>query len=173
MIVPVVPAAIAILGLAAYWRRSSQKHGVMTPERTKIFNAAIAGGMQDPDNLDKLADTFSSEGLNEQAQLLRQRAALKRLPNEVKLARRQVWRAAIKSKNKQGVLKVAEAYDMQGCTSAAMRLREIASGLPDALPEPEATISGEETPAEQQPEETQAEQPGQEEPAPEEPQAVQ
>lgn len=120
----------------------------MTPARMKVFNAALAGGMQDPDNLDKLATRFEGEGLPEQAALLRQRAILKRLPNEVKLVRRGIWRKAIKSKNKAGLLRLAAAYDSQGCTSAAMRLREIASGLPDQLPEAAPEVSGE-APAEQ------------------------
>lgn len=115
----------------------------MTPERTKIFNAALAGGMQDPDNLDKLAATFAGQGLKEQAALLRRRAALKRLPNEIKLARRNVWRKAVKSTNKAAMMNLAAAYDHEGCTSAAMRLREIASGLPDQLPAPQSVVAGE------------------------------
>jgi hypothetical protein len=142
MPIPAIPIIVVLLGGAAYLRRD-KAHGVMTPERTKIFNAALAGGMQDPENLDKLAKTFAGEGLPEQAALLRQRAALKRLPNEVKLARRQIWRKAIASKNKAAVQRLAAAYDAEGCTSAAMRLREIASGLPDNLPAPESQIAGE------------------------------
>lgn len=152
MPIPAIPVIVVLLGGAAFLRRD-RTHGVMTPERTKIFNAALAGGMNDPDNLDRLAKTFAGEGLPDQAALLRQRAALKRLPNEVKLARRQVWRKAIASKNKAAIQRLASAYDAEGCTSAAMRLREIASGLPDqtrresdALGEllaPEAQMSGE------------------------------
>lgn len=125
----------------------------MTPQRTKIFNAALAGGMRDPANLDKLAATFEGEGLPEQAALLRQRAALKRLPNEVKLARRDIWRKAIKCKDKQKLLRLASAYDREGCTSAAMRLREIASGLPEQIPESTAPVSGDAVDGEEMPEE--------------------
>lgn len=137
-----IPVIIALLAGGAYLKRG-KVHGVMTAERTKIFNAALAGGMQDPDNLEKLAKTFAGEGLPEQAALLKQRANLKRLPNEIKLARRQVWRKAVKSKNKDGILRLASAYDKEGCTSAAMRLREIASGLPDVVPETQTRMSGE------------------------------
>lgn len=154
MVIPAVPVIIILLGCGAYLRRDKEK-GVMTPERTKIFNAALAGGMQDPDNLDKLAATFAGQGLKEQAELLRRRATLKRLPNEIKLARRNVWRKAIKSKNKSAMQRLAAAYDHEGCTCAAMRLREIASGIPDQLTAPQAQMSGE-TPetSEAQPEET-------------------
>lgn len=139
-----IPVVVVLLGCGAYLRRDKER-GVMTLDRTKIFNAAIAGGMQDPDNLEKLAKVFASQGLSEQASLLRQRANLKRLPNEIKLARRTVWRRAIKSKNKAAMQKLAAAYDSEGCTSAAMRLREIASGIPDVLPPAESTVSGEES----------------------------
>lgn len=139
---PAIPVVVVLLGAGAYLRRDKQR-GVMTPERTRIFNAAISGGLRDPENLDKLAKTFDEQGLAEQAALLRQRAALKRLPNEVKLVRRQIWRKAIASKNKAAVLRLAAAYDREGCTSAAMRLREIASGLPNQLPAAETSMSGE------------------------------
>lgn len=133
---PVIPVAIGLLTAGVYWRRR-KSHGVMTPERMKIFNAAISGAIKDPKNLDKLANSFSGEGLHEQATLLRQRAALKRLPEPIKNARKEIWRRAIQSKNRSGILKLAAAYDKEGCTGAAMRLREIASGIPDVVPDPE------------------------------------
>lgn len=132
----VIPVAIVLLGIGGYVK-TRKRRGEMTPERTKIFNAALSGALKDPVHLDNLAAVFSGEGLYEQAKLLRQRAALKRLPPAVKQARAAVWRRAVASKNKQAVLAVAAAYDSEGCTSAAMRLREIASGLPDTVPTPE------------------------------------
>lgn len=134
--VPVVPIIIVLLGCGAMLRNRARNHGVMTPERQRVFQAALAGGMQDPDNLDKLATIFRQSGLHEQAKLLHQRAELRRLPNELKLARRKVWRKAIKSTNRVAMGKMADAYDKEGCTSAAMRLREIISGLPESLPSP-------------------------------------
>lgn len=136
MLGTVIPVAIVILGIGGY-AKMRKNRGEMTPERLKIFNAAISGALKNPASLDKLASAFSGEGLHEQAKILRQRATLKRLPAAVKQARSDVWRKAVASKNKAGILKVAAAYDREGCTSAAMRLREIASGLPDVIPEPE------------------------------------
>jgi len=132
----VIPVAIVVIGVGAYVK-SGKDRGVMTPERLKVFSAALNGALKDPESLDKLATAFSGEGLHEQAKLLRQRAMLKRLPLEVKRARADVWRRAVASKNKAGVLQVAAAYEREGCTSAAMRLREIASGLPETIPEPQ------------------------------------
>ncbi len=139
MFATVIPVAIVILGIGGYAKMRKHR-GEMTPERQKIFHAAISGALKDPVSLDKLASAFSGEGLHEQAKLLRQRAALKRLPQHIKEARAEVWRKAIVSKNKAGILKLAGAYDREGCTSAAMRLREIASGLPDKIPEPEEPV---------------------------------
>lgn len=142
MAFPAIPVVIILLGCGAYLKRDKTK-GVMTEARTKVFHAALSGGIQDPANLDKLASTFAGQGLPEQAALLRQRAALKRLPNEVKLVRREIWRKAIASKNKPVMAKIAAAYEREGCTSAAMRLREIISGLPDNLPPPQSSVAGE------------------------------
>ena len=157
MFATVIPVAIVILGVGGYVK-TRKNRGEMTPERLKIFNAAISGALKDPASLDKLAVAFSGEGLHEQAKLLRQRAALKRLPLEVKQARAEVWRRAIASKNKAGILQVAAAYDREGCTSAAMRLREIASGLPDKIPAPrEPDAASSETSKDETPEETEVE----------------
>jgi hypothetical protein len=139
MLAAIIPVAIVLIGAGGYVK-TRKSRGEMTPERLKIFNAAISGALKDPASLDKLASAFSGEGLHEQAKLLRQRAALKRLPLAVKQARAEVWRRAIASKNKAGILQVAAAYDREGCTSAALRLREIASGLPEKIPEPEEPI---------------------------------
>lgn len=135
----VIPVAIVIIGIGGY-AKMRKNRGEMTPERTKIFHAAISGALKDPASLDKLASAFAGEGLHEQAKLLRQRAALKRLPPHIKQARAEVWRKAIASKNKAGMLKLAAAYDQEGCTAAALRLREIASGVPETIPAPEEPV---------------------------------
>jgi hypothetical protein len=138
---PLIPIGVGLLALGAYWRRKKNR-GVMTTERVKIFNAAISGAIKEPQGLEKLANSFSGEGLYEQAKLLRQRAALKRLPLPIKEARREIWRHAIQSKNKAGILNLAAAYDREGCTGSAMRLREIASGLPENIPVPDPPDDG-------------------------------
>ncbi len=129
----------------------------MTPERQKIYTAAISGALKDPESLEKLATAFHGEGLTEQAKLLNQRAALRRLPHPIKVARRDVWRRAMKSQNKPGVLELAEAYDKEGCTAAAMRLREYASGLPSSIPPAQEPIDDATEAGETQPEESTAE----------------
>lgn len=105
--------------------------GVMTEERKGVYNAILAGSLKDPDKIDEMAANFDVQGLKAEAKLLRQRAALRRLPDETKAARKEVFRKLLESKNKAALLHMAIAYDVEGCTGASARLRELASGLPD------------------------------------------
>jgi hypothetical protein len=113
----------------------------MTTERDRIYRSAISGALKDPAKLRALADAFEREKLYPQAQLLRQRAALRELPPEIKSARRQVWRKAMVSKDKRAVLALADAYEKEGCTTAAQRLRTYASGLPDVRASAEPIVT--------------------------------
>ncbi len=142
MFIPIQITTI-VLGLAgvAWWR--SKRPGVMTTERDRIYRAAIGGSLKDPHALRKLADAFEKEKLYPQALLLRQRAALRELPDDVKAKRRLVWRQAMRSKNKLAVLRLADAYEKEGCTTACARLRAYASGLPEMgmTPAPEPVVT--------------------------------
>lgn len=135
----IIPVAVGGLAVANYVKRPKD-YGKMTAERTALFNAAISGALKDPAKLDKLAIAFDQQGLFEHAKLLRKRATLRRLPEDVQQQRRDIFRKAMLSKNKAGILQLAEVYDQEGCTGAAMRLREKASGLlenpPETQPEP-------------------------------------
>lgn len=130
-----IPATVLTLTAGAYLRRPKD-YGVMTTERRSVYKNAISGGVQEPEKLDQLAVEFEKQGLREEAKLLRKRAALRRLPDEIKAARKEIFRKALECKDRVTVLNIAQAYDEEGCTSAAARLREYASGLPDKL-EPE------------------------------------
>lgn len=127
-----LPTIVIVLGGVAYLRRKPVQE--MTPEQQKVYKAAINGALKDPVKLRRLSDAFAGEGFIPEARLLRQRALLRELPPHIKQARRQIWKRAMASKNKRGVLTLASAYEKEGCTTAAVRLREYASGLPDQLP---------------------------------------
>lgn len=131
----IVPGVIICLAVGSYIVNRKRK-GEMTPERMRIFTAAINGSLKDPAKLDQLADAFDKEQLSEHAKLLRQRAALKRLPKPVQKARQAVFRKAMQSKNKAAVLKLADEFDAQGATGAALKLRQYGVNLPDSIPEP-------------------------------------
>lgn len=123
-----VPTVVVLLTGVVYFRKKPT--AVMSDEQSKIYRAALSGALKDPVKLRKLSDAFAGEGFIPQAKLLRQRAALRELPEATKHQRRNIFRQALKSKNKPGVLNLAQAYEGQGCTNAAARLREYASGLP-------------------------------------------
>lgn len=123
-----IPTVVVVLTGITYLRRKPT--AIMSDEQAKIYKAALSGALKDPTKLRKLSDAFAGEGFIPQAKLLRQRAALRELPEATKHRRRQVFRDALKSKSKAGVLEVARAYESEGCTAAASRLREYASGLP-------------------------------------------
>lgn len=128
MMIPIaIPTVIVVLTGVAYWK--SRPAPVMSAEHEKIYKAAINGSLKDPRKLRALSDAFAGEGFVSQAKLLRQRAALRELPDPIKRQRRQIFRNAMKSTNKAAVLHLAKAYEKQGCTTAALRLREYASGL--------------------------------------------
>lgn len=132
MLYVLIPATVVILAIRKVISRPKD-YGVMTAERKGVYNAILAGSLKDPAKIDEMAAKFEAEGLKAEAKLLRQRAALRRLPDETKAARKEVFRQALESKNKAGILHMAIAYDAEGCTGAAARLREVASGLPDKL----------------------------------------
>jgi transcriptional regulator of met regulon len=125
----IIPAAV-VAAIYSYLRKPKD-YGVMTEERTKVYRAALSGAVKEAEALDELAGAFAHQGLKEQANLLRKRAKLRRLPDETKKLRREVFRQALESKNRDGILVLANAYEQEGCTAAASRLREVASGLVD------------------------------------------
>lgn len=131
MLLPLATLVIALGGMAFV---KSKRPGVMTADRDRLYRAAIGGSLKTPEKLRTLADLFEKERLFPQAQLLRQRAALRELPDDIKKQRRLVFRRAMRSTNKAAVIAIANAYDKEGCTTACEKLRAYASGLPDVGP---------------------------------------
>src|SRR5262245_44194793 len=116
MPVPLIPVIfMGMAGLAGYRAHQRRKRSVMTNERKRIYEAALQT-LKDPEKLRKLADEFENQGLKEQAALLRKRAVIRELPDDLKKARRDAFRAAMKSTNQPAILKLAEAYDAEGAT---------------------------------------------------------
>lgn len=129
MPLPLVPlAAAAVLAPIVWGLRKRRPAKGLTPERKKIFDAALLR-LKDPEKLKSLATTFKKEGLKREAELLEKRAALRTLPVETQKARRAVFRKALSSKNKAGIMKVADAFRDEGATGAAAALRAYAAGL--------------------------------------------
>lgn len=126
---PLIPFAIAgLVALAAGKQLSKSDKGVMTTERRVILESALAQE-KNPDKLDKLADAFAAEGLTAEADLLRQRATLRRLPEDVKDAHREAYRAGMTSQDPAAVTNLAKAFAATGADGAANSLKTYAKAL--------------------------------------------
>lgn len=130
IIIPLL-ALGSLTGISAWiqTRRTTEIAGILTPEREKLHEALLLH-QRDPKKLRKMAGKFQEEGLVKQADQLRNLAAVYELPKEEKDARREIFRRAIKSKNRDAVERVAAQYEIEGCIGAAAKLRRYASGLP-------------------------------------------
>jgi hypothetical protein len=102
--------------------------GVLTSERQVIYDTAM-NQCHDPNQILKVAAAMEGEGLKDHAAALRKRAALRTLPKNVKMARRAVFKQMMACKDKQRVLRVADALQAEGATGSAEALRKYASGL--------------------------------------------
>ena len=129
IVVPLV-AVTALAGLAAWKIR---KRGKVTPERQKIYTAAM-NRLLEPEKLRDLADAFQKVGLVGHANMLRKRADLREMPAETKIARREVFKKAMSSTNKDAIRQVANVFESEGAIGAAADLRKYADGLPDIPP---------------------------------------
>ncbi len=126
---PILLPLTAAGGVAyLYWKNRTHPSVAMTPERQKVYEAALKD-LRDSAKLRTLAEAFEKEGLAKEADMLRKRAALYELPKETQVARRQVFKAALKSPNVHGVEAVADAFEGEGATGAAEALRIHAAAL--------------------------------------------
>jgi hypothetical protein len=118
---------LAVLTAVQAYRKAVLKKGVFTPERRERFDAAM--NSTDEQAINELAAEFEREGLKKQAKTLRKRAALRGLPRNITLARRAIFRRAMKSKNAKAVLAIAKALEKEGAIDAARQLELYAGTL--------------------------------------------
>jgi phosphopentomutase len=127
MPIPLIPIVIGSLAATAAFK-VHQRSNAMTPERQKLFDAAIQA-LPDPEKLRKLADAFQQQGLSKQADLLRKRAALRELPEATKQARKEVFIKTMNSTDPDKVEQAAAVFHGEGCIGAAAVLKLYAEGL--------------------------------------------
>lgn len=132
MLPVIIPVALAALTGATYYKTKKsmdvgQKN--MTPERRQVYDSALKT-LKDPVKLRLLADAFEKEGFLAAATMLRKRAALRELPNEVKSERRSLFKKAMASTNPETVRELAAAFEGEGATGAAETLRKYADTIP-------------------------------------------
>lgn len=126
--IPALPIIALLAGGTAVFVARRKLKPKMTAERKAVYETALKT-LKDPAKLRELAESFRQEGLAAQAELLEKRAALRELPKAVKEARKEIFRQAMASKDRAGVLAMADAYDREGATGAADALRDYAKGL--------------------------------------------
>ena len=119
----VVAGAVTTVAVVKHLRKPK-----LTPEKREIYFNALKH-LKEPEKLEKLADAFQKDGLVKEAELLRKRANLRRLPQEEKEKRSAIFKKAMASKNRDAVLQVAELFEHQGATGAAYNLRRYAAQL--------------------------------------------
>lgn len=131
----IAPIYLAFAGLTAlaygakrYRDKKSTFHGELTPERQVVYETAM-NQVAEAEKLRALADVYDKQGLHGHAEMLRKRANLRELPKDLKEARREVFRKAMASKNKEAVRQVAEAFLNEGATGAAEALYKYSEGL--------------------------------------------
>jgi len=99
----------------------------MTPEQTAGYNEALRS--KDPIHLRALAASYRMMGFAQEAALLEKRARLRELPPDVRRARRDAFRKAMSSIQIEGLEKFANALEQEGCTDAAIAIRERVESL--------------------------------------------
>jgi hypothetical protein len=129
-----IPILLGGTLLAATYKVATKKKG-MTPERKKVFDAAIRS-LQEPSKLEELATSFEKEGLKAEGGELRKRANLLKLakstdPNhkQVVEGRKEAFKKAMSSKDPAAIKRVAEAFHKVGHYAHAATLRKYAKGL--------------------------------------------
>jgi hypothetical protein len=140
-LIPVVLGLAALGGGAYYIKRGTAKaaerqvtaevraaKAELTGRIKQEYENALAH-VKDVPKLRALADAYEKQGYKAAASMLRKRASLRDLPANVKSARRDAFRKALKSTNVEAVRKVADAFDSQGATGAAETLRKRAESI--------------------------------------------
>lgn len=120
MPLPIIPLAILALTGGAWYKVRNK--GKLTPERKAVFDAAM-NHLRDSEKLRMLADTFQSEGLPVEANLLRKRANIRDLPPAVTKARNEAYKMGMASTNYKKVIELAMAFHAEGAIGAAESLR--------------------------------------------------
>lgn len=126
--IPFLPALLIGTGGWFGWKKY-QHSKALTPERLAVFTKAMNTEDATPQYLRDLANAFAGYGLDKEAKLLNQRAALKEAPPEVKARRREVFIKAMQSTDVDKILAVARAHEQIGATGAAEKLREQADAV--------------------------------------------
>jgi hypothetical protein len=120
-------AALGAIGVAALW--NAKRPGFMDEERDRIYRECLTGRVP-VDRMRDIARALEKARCFPQAKMLRLRIGLKELPPEEQEQRRAFFEKGMVSKNKDAILRLAEAFENEGATTSAAKLRRHAEQLP-------------------------------------------
>ena len=104
------------------------KKGVVDDERRALYRRAMRL-IESPEQLEQIAAAFAVEELPAHAEMLRRKAALRRLPPDTARERRLTFLRGLASSKPESVERLAATYHVEGALVAARALREHAADL--------------------------------------------
>ena len=132
---PFVVAGIAALSGLAYVKAKkaseTSTYGVLTPTRKYILTRAL-DAKKDPAWYRNLADGFAKEGLPDEAELLRKRAALGEMTPEQKQSLKGLVQKALASNKPEGIKAVSDYMLSIGALGNAAKLASHAKAVASA-----------------------------------------
>lgn len=125
---PLIPIlAISAVSATGWFAHKKLRGGKMTDKQKKIYAAALQE--KDPVKLRALADGFDKAGLKKEAELLRKRALIGEKSPTEKKKWRTAFKKGMKAKDPKAIDNLAKAFESQGATDAAIKLRQYSKGL--------------------------------------------
>jgi hypothetical protein len=126
---PVGGVVGALAGGALAKMAPRAKRGEMTPDRETAYREAMGRETATPEELEELAETFKAEGLVAEAEMLFNRASLRRLPPEIIAQRKDIYRKAMTSDNPEEIREFASSFDAGHAIKGAESLRKHADAV--------------------------------------------
>ena len=123
---------------AALW--NSRRPGEMNETRDRAYVECLSGRVP-VEKMRELAAAFEKARCYPQAKMLRLRIALEDLPPETKALRREQFAKGMASKKPDAVLRLASAFEAEGATTSAAKLRKHAEQLVKALTEAQPIVT--------------------------------
>lgn len=130
MLGPVMIGILAVSGIKTY-----RKKKAWTPAHEKVFiyhmtECAMKDGTPITANdLRTLAAGYEERGFDAKAKLLRKRAKLRELPEEVKQERLRIFRNVCCSTDPDKIEKMIAVYEEEGCMGTVATLKKYVQGL--------------------------------------------
>lgn len=133
MPIPLVPILIIALAGGAAYKVSTNKKGIMTNDRRKIYETAMSANPPLPaDQYIALAAMYDSEGLPSYGDALRKRANLLNLSPEAKATRKAAIQKILGSADSSVARIAANICETDGAYGSAKTLRDYADALDQA-----------------------------------------